>query len=113
MPHLGKNNYIFDSKLVELSNYICQLTKHHGFEMNSSLSKFIGYIIMKDLPNEVKMLFYRETGTLDPDFDIIMKNHDQVERWLLSFGWNNYAKFTCNDCKKFCGNDSDDNCSKN
>ena len=49
----GKNNSNLGNKLVELNNYICQLIKHHGFEMNSSLSKFIGYIIMKDLPNEV------------------------------------------------------------
>ena len=58
---------------------------------------------MKNLPNEVKMLFQKETGTLDPDFDIIMKKYCEVERYL------NRINFTFNDYT----NNSDDNYSNN
>ena len=78
IPDLGKNHHILSSKLIELRNYIHELTDLHGFEMNNSLSKLIGHIIMKNLPCDVKRQFYIETKTLYPDYDVILEKVNLV-----------------------------------
>merc|ERR1712121_164344 len=72
VTNTGKNHSTLRSKLVALENYIDELTSSHGFEMNTTLCKFIGHIIMKGLPNDVKKYFSWESGTLYPDYNDIL-----------------------------------------
>ena len=82
VPNTGKNHSTLSSKLISLRNYIHELTDSHGFEMSVSLCKFIGHIIMRGLPNDVKKQFYLDTATLYPDYNAILSKVDSVIKTL-------------------------------
>ena len=88
VPNTGKNHSTLSSKLIALKNYIQDLTDHYGFEMTVSLREFIGHIILKGLPNDVKKQFYLTTATLYPDYNAIMDGVDEVIETLNKIGLN-------------------------
>ena len=88
IPNTGKNHSTLSSKLISLRNYIQELTDSHGFVMNDSLRKFIGHIIMKGLPQDVKKQFYLDTATLYPDYNAILNKVDTVIQTLNKIGLN-------------------------
>ena len=56
--------------------------------MTVSLRKFIGHIILKGLPNDVKKQFYLTTATLYPDYNAIKGGVDEVIETLNKIGLN-------------------------
>ena len=88
VPNTGKNYTTLSSKLITLRNYIQQLTDYHGFEMTVSLCEFIGHIIMKGLPNDVKNQFYEITATLYPDYNAVLSKIDNSIEKLNKIGLN-------------------------
>ena len=88
VSNTGKNHSTLWSKLITLRGYIQQLTNYHGFEMTVSLSEFIGHIIMKSLPNDVRNKFYDITDNLYPDYNAILSKVDYVIEYLSKIGKN-------------------------
>ena len=88
IPNTGKNHSTLSSKLITLRNYIQELTDSHSFVMNDSLRKFIGHIIIKGLPHDIKKKFFIETNTLYPNYDVILANVDLVTQTLNKVALN-------------------------
>ena len=72
ISNTGKIHSTLSTKLVTLKNYISELTSSHRFVMSASLCEFIGHIIIRGLPNDVKNQFFEITGTLYPDYNAIL-----------------------------------------
>ena len=75
--------------------------------MTASLCEFIGHIIMKGLPNDVKNQFYEITATLYPDYNAILSKVDNVIEKLNKIGLN-----TKDSTMKHNPNNSNSNASK-
>ena len=56
--------------------------------MSASLCEFIGHIIIRGLPNDVKNQFFDITATLYPDYNAILSKVDEVIEKLNRIGLN-------------------------
>ena len=88
IPNTGKNHSTLSSKLTTLNNYIKELTSSHGFVMSAFLHEFIGHIIIRGLPNDVKNQFFEITNTLYPDYNAILSKVEEVIQKLNRIGLN-------------------------
>merc|ERR1711895_391372 len=88
ISNTGKNHSTLSTKIVALKNYIAELTNSHRFKLNASFREFLGHIIIKSLPNDVKNAFYDVTQTLYPDYDVILAKVEEVIEKLNRTGLN-------------------------
>merc|ERR1711888_388658 len=76
------------TKILALKNYIAELTNSHRFKLNTSFREFLGHIIIKSLPNDVKNAFFDVTQILYPDYNVILAKVEEVIEKLNRTGLN-------------------------